>query len=271
MTYIYDKSGQRIFFQREGSTYGKIYDPESDLTAFTAIDADYPHWRRLDLIEDTFDVPVPFIEKILKYNLEDSKHPSAVLSGNIEPVDISFDMTAQGLEFLPMAIGPPAFSDHTETKVMTQTLTCQDNTVIVHNSYFLLDVILTNNTIDHYCFWFDVDIGGSAPTITGISTFVEIVCDSTNGDTATKIAALLATAIGNQTDVSAGASGAVCTITADKAGAVVQAHELAAGGDTGITFAVTVWGSTTYTVAEAIDTNLPSFTIHVEQRNTTSG
>lgn len=274
MTYIYDKSGQKIYFQREGSTYGKVYDPESSgLTAFTAVPASYAHWRRLDIIEDTFDVPLPFIEKIKKYDLDALKHPSAILSGNIAPVDITFDMVAQGLEFLPMAIGKPAFSDHTESNVMTQTITCQANTAITDESYFLLDVVLVDNSIDHYLFWFDQSGTGSAPTSPiGIadSNRFEISVDGVNGDTAAKVATLVATVINTQTDVSASATGAIVTVTHDLAGAVQQGREGGTLGSTGLIFGVTVWGSTTYTVAELIDTTLPTFTIHVEQQNQTS-
>ena len=39
---IYDKQGQRIFFQRE-TTYGNIYDPESEIAEWSQVPADYPH------------------------------------------------------------------------------------------------------------------------------------------------------------------------------------------------------------------------------------
>ena len=90
--------GQKIYFQREGSTYGKVYDPESDQTAFTAVTATYAHWRKLDIVEDTFELPIPFIEKIKKYDLDAAKHPSAIIDGNIAH-------ESQYFEWLPWVAG----------------------------------------------------------------------------------------------------------------------------------------------------------------------
>ena len=67
---LYDKSGQDIFFQRESDTYGHIYDPEdSGITTWTQIPANYPHWRKLDYITDTFDPIIPMIEKLKIFDI----------------------------------------------------------------------------------------------------------------------------------------------------------------------------------------------------------
>jgi hypothetical protein len=268
MTYVYDKSGQRIFVQREGSTYGKPYDPEAELTAFTAVPADYPHWRRLDIIEDTFDVPVAFIEKLKKYDLEDAKHPSAILSGNIAPVEIAFDMPAQGLEFLPMAIGNPAVTSHKQA--MVQTITCPANDgTISDNDYFLLDLIDGSGDVEHHLFWFDETTGGSAPTVTGINATNRHECAIDGDSLASEVATTVATAINGVTGFGASASGAVVTVTNDNNGAVQMGHNGAASPS--CIFGVNTWGSTDYGTVELVNTTLPSFTFHVEQQNETSG
>lgn len=265
---VYDKSGQRIFFQREGSTYGKTYDPESDLTAFTAVDADYPHWRRMDIIEDTFDVPIPFIEKLKKYDVPDSKHASAIVSGNYEPVELTFEMAAQGLEFLPCAVGSPSLNAH--GRAMVQSILCvADSAGSLNSTYFFLDAINTNVT-KHYLIWIDVNSGGSAPTVTGINAANRVEVDIATGAADTAVATAVASAINGLTEFTATATNATVTVTAGASykGACQMMHDGASG--TGFTFGVVTWGSTSYDVTELLSTDLPSFTIHVEVQNNTS-
>lgn len=273
MTYIYDKSGQRIFFQREGSTYGKAYDPETELTAFTAVPADYPHWRRLDIIEDTFDIPVPFIEKIKKFDIQDLKHPSAILSGNIEATEITFDMTAQALEFLPLAVGTPAVTSHKQA--MVQTVTCPaESGNIVQGDYFLLDSINGSGDVEHFAVWADTAGNGTTgkPSITGVNAANVLAADisgSTPTSTATQIATAVAAIINADADFGATSSAAVVTITNANDGAVQQAHDSGVAPMV-VECRVTTWGSTDYGIVEVLTTALPSFTIHVEQQNITS-
>lgn len=266
---VYDKSGQRIYFQREGSTYGKVYDPETELTAFTAVPANYPHWRKLDYIPDTLEPTLPFIEKIKEYDISDFKHASSIANGNIEPVEITIDMNAQGLEFLMYAIGAPAFSSHTQKIV--QTITCIDETSGVdENDYFLLDVVQADNTLKHYLVWFNNGTG-SAPSVTGINAANRVEIDISGGDkTANEIALLLETALEALTEITAcTVSSANCEITTVVTnGAVLPARNGAASP--GFTYSVSTFGSTTYTVTEDLTTALPSFTIHLEQQNNTS-
>lgn len=268
--YVYDKSGQRLFFVREESEYGHPYDPEDALTKFTILAVDYPHWRRFDLIPESQDVVVPLIEKLKQYDISDSKHASAIFSGNIEPVEFTIDMSAQGLEFLPTSFGPPAYSSHGQK--ISQTITTIDETDgVTDGDYFLIDVIDTN-LVKHYAVWFDEQGAGQAkPTITGINATNVLAIDVSGGDkTATEIADLIETALEALDGItSADNVAAVITIVPANEGAVIQAHNGAASP--GFSYAVTTWGSTTYSIVEALDTNLPSFTIHLEQRNTTTG
>ena len=276
MTYLYDKSGQGILFQREASaavrTYGKVYDPEtSGLTAFTQIPANYAHWRRLDYITESFDVIVPIIEKIKIFDVGDAKHASAIASGNIEPVDFSIPMNAQGLEFLLFAIGNPALSSHTSTIKMIQTITCPVVASVGDLSYFFIDVVVASGAIETHLFWFDQDGGGTAPTSpTGIADANrhELAIDAAAD--ADAVAVIVAAAIDGVTGLGGASTGAVVTVTADNAGAVMPARQGDAGGETGCTFVVTTWGSSTYTVTELLTTELPSFTLHVEHTNTTT-
>ena len=267
MTYVYNKSGQRLYFVREESEYGHPYDPEDVLTKFTILAADYPHWRRFDLVPDSQDIVIPIIEKIKSFDISDSKHASAIFSGNIEPVDFTIDMEAQGLEFLPNSFGPPAFSSHTQA--MVETITCTTKALTIDESYFIIDVIVADNTVEHHVFWFDNAEDGTPPTITGInaSNVHEMAIHGATEDS--EVADVVYAIINGVTGLTApDPAAAIITVTHDNDGAVIQAHDLVISG---CTFAVTTWGATTYTITEALDTNLPSFTIHVEQRNTTSG
>lgn len=341
MSYVYDKSGQNVYFQREGSTYGKIYDPEtSGLTAFTSIPANYVHWRRLDYIPDAFDPIIPLIEKLKQYDTSDGKHASAIASGNIKETDFTLSMDAQGLEFLLLAIGAPALSSH--TRAMVQSIRCPLIASIADLSYFILDVVLDADTIDHYLLWFDQDGGGTAPTSPiGIADANRAECAIDGATTVQGVATIVAAAIDGLTDVSAISSetdtdisfaGSVITraggdfqlplykagetiivtgdsenngtytivsatvsaitvtdtlttesagdsvvinservqITGDNSGAVVPVRQGDEGGETGLTYTVETWGVTTYTVAELLTSALPSFTMHVEQLNTTT-
>lgn len=262
---VYDKQGQRIFFQRE-TTYGNIYDPESDITAFSQVPADYPHWRRLDIIEDTFDVSVPLLEKLKKFDIQDAKHASVVLSGNYEPVDISFEMTAQGLEFLPCAIGTPALTSHDQAMVQTITCTASPD----QGDYFMIDAITTSVT-EHFAVWADT-VGNATtgkPTITGINAANVLAADISGGATATNVATAVAAIINADGTFGATSSAAIVTVTHGASGAVQMAHDSQAA-PMGITVTVTTWGSTKYTVTEAVTTILPSFAFHYEQRNATA-
>lgn len=275
MTYVYNKSGQRLYFVREESEYGHPYDPEDALTKFTILAADYPHWRRFDLVPDSQDIVIPIIEKIKSFDISDSKHASAIFSGNIEPVDFTIDMEAQGLEFLPNSFGPPALSSHTQAMTQVLTFTTVEPT---QGDYFLFDVINSGGTIDHYGVWSDTanDQSTGKPTVTGIHADKMLPVD-TSGPPAniTALADAVETIIettlggGGTSDItSADNVAGVLTLIHARSGAVQMAHDSVAAFD--VSVSVTTWGATTYTITEALDTNLPSFTIHVEQRNTTT-
>jgi len=267
---VYEKAGQKIYFQRE-VTYGSIYDPDSEIDEWTIVDTDYPHWRRLDIIEDTFDIGIPNIEKLKKFDLDAAKHPSDIMDGNYEPVEITFDMTARGLEFLPFAVGAATVAS--SGQAMVQNLKCgsKTNGEITHESSFIIDVMLTGGTIEHYCFYYDVDGGVVAPSITGITDYT--VLTVSGATTPASVATIVAAAIDLKTDVSAAVHtslAGVVVVTADIAGAVNQAHELANEGDTGMIFGIATYGSTNYTITETVTTTLQSFTIHIEQKNNES-
>jgi hypothetical protein len=270
MTYVYNKSGQNLFFVREESEYGHPYDPEDELTKFTILAANYPHWRKFDLIPDAQDIVLPIIEKIKKFDTSDSKHASAILSGNIEPVEFTIDMDAQGLEFLPTSFGPPAFSSHGQA--MVQTITCPaESGNITQGDYFLIDAI-TSNTVEHFAVWFGTSGETGKPTITGINATNVLnaqLSATTPTSTATQVATAVKTILDLDATFGAASTGAVVTVTHAASGAVQPAHDSGVAPSV-CTFAVTTWGSTTYTITEALDTNLPSFTIHAEQKNTTT-
>jgi len=271
VNYVYDKSGQDIYFQRESDYYGHIYDPEdSGIDTWTKIPAAYPHWRKLDYITDSFDPILPIIEKLKIFDVGDSKHASAIVNGNIEPVDFTLNMEAQGLEFLMLAIGAPAYS--TAERAHIQTITCPaESGSIAQGDYFLIDAV-TSNVVEHFAVWFGTAGEDGKPTITGIhadNVLNAQLSGSTPSSTSTQVAAAVKAILDNDGAFGAANDGAVVTVTGATAGSVQPAR------DSGVapslcTFATTTWGSTTYTVTEALDTTLPSFTLHLEQRNTTA-
>ena len=271
MTYVYDKSGQKIFFVRE-ATYGKPYDPETALSAWTILAADYPHWRRFDLIPEGFDAILPIIEKLKQFDVGDSKHASAILNGNIEPIDFALEMTAQGLEFLMLSCGSPTLSSHNQA--MIQKITCvAESGNISQGDYLLIDAI-TSDVTEHFAVWMDTVGNGTTgkPTITGINASNVLAADisaNTPSNTAIQIADAVAAILDN--DATFGApnpAAAIITVTHAASGAVQPARNGAATPN--CSYSVSTWGATIYTVAEALDTILPSFTIHVEQANITS-
>lgn len=265
---VYPKTGQRIFYTREEST-GKPYDPESDLTAWTAIPDDYPHWRRLDVIPEAIDVEIPFIEKLKRFDIGDGKHASVVQSGNIEPVDFTLDMDAQGCEFLPCAVGAPSLVS-SGGQAMTQVINTVAKTNISDGDYFLLDVITSADygNVKHYLIWFDVTGGGSAPTVTGIADAnrKEVAIDGCT--TAEDVADAIETVLEALDEITTANNVAeVITIVHAYKGAVQPAHDGEAS--TGFEFVgPTTWGSSVYSVTESLDQILPTFCFRVEQRQT---
>ena len=264
---VYPRSGQKIFFQRETATYGEPYTSDSSLTAFTIVAANYSHWRRMDLIPDSADIIVPLIEKLKQFDIGDAKHPSAIFSGNIKPVEFTIDMNAQSLEFLAFAIGAPTLTSH--KRAMVQTITCPaESGSIAQGDYLLIDAV-TSNIIEHFAVWMDTvgDATTGKPTITGIAAANVLAANisvNTPSNTATQVATAVAAIIDADGTFGAASTGAVVTVTHGATGAVQQAFDSGVA-PTLCTFAVTTWGSTDYAVIEAVDYNLPSFTIHVEQ------
>ena len=268
MVSIYDKSGQDIHLQRE-TTYGAIYDPESTETVWTKISSDYVHWRKLDYIPDTFDAALPIIEKLKVFDVGDSKHASAIQEGNIEPVEFTISMNAQGLEILMFTIGAPAFSTH--NRKIVETISCLGSASISDADYFLIDTIEADDSIKYYAIYFDTQGAEQAkPTISGIHADNVIDVDISAGAlSATEVADLVEIEL----ELLAGITSAdnvaeLITIVRANAGSVQPTRDGAAATD--FTFNTTTLGSTTYTVTEALTTDLPSFTMHLEQRNATA-
>lgn len=270
----YDKSGQRVYFVREGS-YGKPYDPESSgITAWTQVPADYPHWRKLDYITDGFEASLPKIEKIKQFDVSDGKHASSIASGNIAPQDITLTMDGQALEFLPMAVGAPAYSSHGRAMTQVLTFTTAQPT---QGDYFLFDVITSTGAIQHYAVWSDTAGDGSTgkPTITGINAS-NVLAANTSAcasvtDVADAVELIIETTLGGggTADItSADNVAGVLTLIHARAGAVQPARDSGSAFD--VTVSVTTWGSTTYSITEALTSSIPSFTLHFEQQNNTS-
>ena len=268
---IYPRSGQKIFFTRETATYGEPYTSASSLTAFTSLAADYPHWRRMDLIPDSADIIVPLIEKLKQFDIGDSKHPSAIFSGNIKPVEFTIDMNAQSLEFLAFAVGAPTLTSHKQAMTQVLTFTTAQPT---QGDYFLFDIIDSDGIIQHYGVWSDTagDTETGKPTVTGIAAAKMLAADTSSSSTVTTLADAVETIIettlgsGGTSDITTANNVAgVLTLIHARAGAVQIAHDSnAAPFDMTVT-SITTWGSTDYAVVEALTHELPSFTMHVEQ------
>ena len=264
---FYQRIDQKVYFQRE-VTYGSIYDPETEIAAWTIVPADYAHWRRLDKVPDAVDFTLPFISKDKIYDIGDGKHPSMIASGNIEPQEFTIETVGQTLEFLALAMGHPAYSSH--GRVHVENITCVAKSAMTDVDYFLFDVIDTN-VIKSFCVWFDISTGQVAPTITGINAAnrIEVPLDGA-ADTSTGTADAIKTAINTAAiGITATNSGGVLILTHDNSGAVRPAQEGAA--TTGFSFGnVTTWGATTFTEAEGTGYSLPTFTFQVEQKNAAS-
>lgn len=273
---IYDKSGQRIFFCRE-TTYGKPYDPETALSAFTITAADYPHWRRFDKITEGTDIVVPLVEKLKQFDLADGKHASAIFSGNIEPQEFTIPVNAQTLEFLVLALtgntsnNEVALTSH--DRKITQVLTFS-TAQPTQGDYFLFDIINGSDVVEHYALWSDTanDNTTGKPTITGINA-TRVLSVNTSGPPAdtTALADAVQAELEGITGVTTAVNAAnVITVVVDNAGAVQPARDSGASTAFDVAVSVTTFGATQYAIPEAVDTTTPSFTMHVEQRNATT-
>lgn len=270
MSYTYNKEGQNVYFQRESDEFGHIYDPEdTGLTAFTIIPANYAHWRKLDYIPDTFDPVLPLIEKLKQFDVSDSKHASAIASGNIKPIEFTLNMDAQGMEFLALAIGAPTVSSH-DRKFAVEITCVPDVATSLNNTYFFIDGVNAGGTIEHFMVWFDVDSGGSAPSCIGMGAGNILEVDISENDTAATIQAAVATKIAAEAEFADNTSAAaIVKIIAANEGATLPARDSGVA-PTGFSFNQTIMGSTHYTITEDLTTDLPSFTIQLEQANPTS-
>lgn len=271
MTDFYNKKDQVIYFQRETDD-GGVYDPETALTPFAVVGANYAHWRRLDVIPEGTDLIIPKIEKFKRYDISDSKHPSFIASGNIEPQEFTISMDAQGLEFLPLAIGEPTDSSH--DRALTQVLTFTDAGP-AQGTYFLFDVIETGGDINHYGVWSDTsnDQATGKPTVIGIHADKMLPADTSGVASVTDVANAVETII--ETTLTAGTSditsadtvAGVLTLIHARSGALQRAHDGASSFGLA-TVSITTGGVTTYASIEGLTHSVPTFSFRVEQGNT---
>lgn len=260
---FYKRQFQKLYFVPE-SSFGTPYAPDSDSTAWTALAADYPHWRRLDTIPDAVDINVPYITKEKMYDIDDAKHASKIAEGNFEPQEFTISTNLEVGELLSYAIGSAAVS---HTRAMTQTIECVAKSSITNGDYFLLDTIDGDGDMKHYLIWFDVDGGGSAPTVTDIPDANRVeVSLSGAADTAAGTAGALETALEALPEItSANVTSGTCTVIHANSGAVQPARDGAAATD--FTFTVSTYGVSTYTITEGLGYDLKSFTLHAESAN----
>jgi len=264
---FYEVIDQRIFMVHEDS-YGKPYDPESALSAWTALAADYPHFRRVDVIPDGADPVRPIQQKLKFYDIGDSKHPSLIANGNIEPVSFTIDTIAQTLELLSYAIGQATTS---HVRAMVQKITCVDESGnISQGDYFLIDGIDSSGDVKHFAVWMDTAGDGSTgkPTITGINASNVLAANlsgSTPNSTASQVASAITTVLNAQSEFSVSSNNEVITVTNANNGAVLPARNGASSPN--FTYSIDTWGVSSHSISEYTGYNLESFTMHFEQRN----
>lgn len=263
---FYENKDQRIFYVCE-SSYGT---PQGG-TAWTAPSATYPHWQRMNIIQDTIETPVPVRKKTPYYDVGAGKHPSHVVAQMYEPTEISFDMLFQDAAMFAYAIGN---ATHAGKTAQISTITCvADTNDSLDGTYFFVESVPTddNGTPLLYCVWIDTDNSGTAypgPTEIGATEREEITGIATNDNAAT-VAGFVDTAL-DAIDMSTGTVSEVVTITNDYKGSCMNPRDSQVSTtDTGFTFATTTEGDSTITITENLGRSLKSFTMYVQQKNQT--
>lgn len=264
---FYKQPDQSIYIVDE-HTYGEHYDPETEHAAWIAIAATFPHVIPVNVITDSFDYDIPKILKEKIFAIGGGKHASMVVNTIQEPVEVSFETKMQNPVFLAYAIGDTA---STGTRAEISTVTCLAKGSCVQDSYFLINDLDASGE-KHYAIWIDVSGSGSKPTIAGINASNVIQANISGDTTDVQVATTVTTAINTTSSITAtngGGTLAVVTCTNDNDGAVRDVRDSGTVA-TGFSFAVTTQGANTHTVTEETGFDLPSFTMHIEQRNTDS-
>jgi len=270
MTYFYEQPDQRLYMVDEHA-YGEHYDPEAEHAAWIAISAAFPHVIPVNVITDSFDYDLPKILKEKIMAIGGGKHAALIVNTIQEPVEFSFETKMQHPVFLTYAVGSVA-STGTRPEVSVITFTTVTDSA-AGGKYFLVNGIDASGE-EHFVVWLDEGVTG-APTIAGIAADhilaadVSGAVDKDNPTAAEQSAAVHAIMDADAAFGTVDGTGSV-TITNASAGAVRDPRD--SGVDPmGITVAITTQGTSTHTVTENTGWELPSFTFHIEQRNTAGG
>lgn len=261
---LYQQPDQSIYIVDE-EPYGEHYDPETEHDAWVAITATFPHVIPVNVVVDSFDYDIPKILKEKIFAVGGGKHAALIVNTVQDPVEISFESKMQHPVFLSYAIGAVA---STGTRAEVSTVTPVLKSSCVQDSYFLLnDLIATGEK--HYAIWIDVSGSGVKPVIAGINATNVLQVDISTDTTAQEVSDAIVIAINTTASITADNSGGtvvLITCTNDSPGAV---RDIRDSGEvaTGFTFGMTTQGVNTHTVTEETGYTLPSFTMHIEQRN----
>ena len=257
--YFYDQYLISVSMVRE-SAYRTTPDGKD-----TAIAAGTATYALPILIKDGAEFPLPIRKKEEVYGIGSGKYPTKIIDLNFEPVEFTLEGSMQLATFLGYALG----NVYTSTAAQAE-ITIVDCIADVADSLDETYFTIYDGT-DDYDVWMDAT-EDSTWTLdpTGQAGGVIKVTFATNA-TATTIATAMATAIGNDAKFSASSSAGRVTITSTD----TEAHTDAYDNDTDFRVFVSKQGvpatSLAHRILEDPTHTVESFTLHVEQLNTTSG
>lgn len=263
---FFQEIDQRIFMVDE-EAYGYPYDPETDNAAWTAIDESCPNVIPVNIITESFDYEIPrrLHEKIMA--IGGGKHPAMIVNMVQDPVDISFETKMQHPLFMSYAVGVEASAG---TVAEISTIIPPVKADCVEDSYFFInDIIATGEK--HYVIWIDKDGAGAAgkPAFHGIPATNVLQADISGDTTDQQVSDTITATINTTSSITAtngGGTTPTITCTNDVIGAVRDIRDSVAI-PTLFTFAVTTQGVSTHTITPSTGYALPSFTLHIEQYN----
>lgn len=231
----------------------------------TAIAADVTTYALPIIIKDGAEFPLPIKKKEEVYGIGSGKYPTKIMDLNYDPVEFTLEGSMQLATFLGYALGNVYTSTaaQAEITIVDCVADVSDN---LDEKYFTIYA-----GTDDYDVWMDATEDGIWTTDPAGQAGGVIKVAFPTDSTATTIATAMATAIGGDAAFSASSSAGRVTITS----ATSVAHTDAYDNDTNFRVFVSKQGvpatSLAHRILEDPTHAVESFTLHVEQLNTTSG
>jgi hypothetical protein len=231
----------------------------------TAIAADVTTYALPVILKDGADFPLPIRKKEEVYGIGSGKYPTKIFDLNFEPVDFTIEGSMQLPTFLGYALGNVYTSTGAQAEI-TYVDCVADVSDNLDETYFTI-----YDGTDDYDVWMDATEDGVwTGDPSGQSGGTIKAAFATNA-TATVVAASIATAVNADAKFTATSSAGRVTITS----ADSEAHTDAYDNDTNFRVFVSKQGVPATSLAQRVLEDpthaMESFTLHVEQLNTTSG